>query len=98
MSSGIFLESFSLKIKKLNRSSSMFNINIEAESSVVGAPSSSILIFLKSIFLAIKLLKYRLKSLIVVGHPVKKCLYVSLHTGLKFVREQKVQSGEVVLF
>ena len=77
----------------------MFNINIEAESSVVGAPSSSILIFLRSIFLAIKLLKYRLKSLIVVGHPVKKCLYVSLHTGLKLVCKQRVQSegGSAVL-
>ena len=52
----------------------MFKINFEAESSVVGVPSRSKLMFLYSIFLAINLLKYRSKSLIVVGHPIKKCL------------------------
>ena len=71
----------------------MFKISLGAESRLAGAPSSSKLIFLYSIFLSKNPLKYRSKSLIVVGHPMKKCLYVSLHTGLKLVSEQKVQSG-----
>ena len=52
----------------------MFKIIFEDLSRSLGAPSSSKFIFFFSRYLAIKMLKYRSKSLIVVGHPMKKCL------------------------